>query len=171
MKLKFTFNKNTKEIANRKLTKLLLLSLLTLCLTGCGKNKALEAYKADIESFAFNITELNDNINNIDMTSETRITDFLTYMDALDAEFSRFAALEVPKQFSSVESLADDAGMYMTEAVSLYHQAFATQPFDSTLLDAANENYKRANTRIDYIATILQGELPEGDNITITSMD
>lgn len=165
--IKHSSKRNT--IRNHKVASLLVISLLILCLTGCGKDKDLEAYKANIETFAVNIAEINDNINSIDMTSETRVADFLTYLDALNEAFTWFAELEVPEQFSSIESLADDAGTYMAEAVSLYHQAFETTPLDTTILDAAAENYKRANTRIDYIAAILQGEVPEGEGVSVES--
>lgn len=145
--------------------------LLTVCLTGCGKEKALEKYKADVETFITDISAINDNINSIDMSSETRVEDFLTYADELEEAFTWFAELEVPKQFSSVESLADDAGVYMSEAVSLYHQVFEADVLDPLLLDVASENYKRANKRISYIASILQGETPEDEGITVEYLD
>ncbi|MBQ8592454.1 MAG: hypothetical protein IJ485_06900 [Lachnospiraceae bacterium] len=152
---------------HHRLIKLVAISLLAFCLTGCGKSQALDEYKENVETFASNISEINDNINNIDISSQTRVSDFLYYIDALNEEFIWFAELEVPEQFASIEALADDAEMYMTEAVSLYHRAFETEPLDTALLDTANENYKRANTRIDYIAAILQGKTPEGDGVSV----
>ena len=39
---------------------------------------------------------------------------------------------------------------------------------DAVSADIAGQNYDRAMTRLSYISTLLQGELPEGDNIIIT---
>ena len=56
----------------------------------------------------------------------------------------------------------------MTEAVSLYHDVFEAEEYDESTADVAVQNYDRAMTRLSYISTLLQGELPEGDNIIIT---
>lgn len=166
-----SFNKTEKKPLFHKLTALLTITLLAVCLTGCGRDKELEAYKENVTTFIDNVSALHDNMNNIDVASETRVADFLFYMDALDAEFTSFAELEVPKQFASIETLADDAGMYMSEAVSLYHQAFEADVLDAALLDAASENYERANKRIEYIASILRGNIPEDASVTVEYAD
>ena len=49
----------------------------------------------------------------------------------------------------------------MTEAVSYYHQAFEAEPFDTVLADVAKQNYDRANVRLQYIVSILHGDIPE----------
>lgn len=161
---------NRKANIRGRIVGLLTVTLLSFCLTGCG-SKELDTYKEDVTTFIDNVTVLNDNINSIDVTSETRVTDFLSYMDELSAEFTRFAELEVPEQFASIETLADDAGTYMSEAVALYHQAFEAEVLDTTILDIASQNYQRANKRIDYIATILQGELPDDESVTVEYVD
>lgn len=153
------------------LNSLLTVILLTIFMTGCGRDEALEEYKTNIETFTTNISDINDRINNIDLSSETHVADFLSCMDELKEEFAWFAELDVPEQFASVESLADDAGEYMAEAVSLYHQAFEAETLDTALLDVASENYKRANKRISYISSILQGEIPEGDGVSVEYID
>ena len=38
---------------------------------------------------------------------------------------------------------------------------------DYATFEVAKENYDRAFLRIEYISTILQGEIPEGDNIEV----
>ena len=78
------------------------------------------------------------------------------------------AEMDVPKEFISIESLADEASEYMTEAVSVYHQVFEASEFDSATADIAGENYDRAMKRLSYISTLLQGELPDDENIIIT---
>lgn len=164
-------NKAAKKLLSHKLISLLTLTLLALCLAGCGRDKELDTYQENVTAFIDNVSALNDNMNSIDVTSETRVTDFLSYLDALEAEFTSFAELEVPEQFASVETLADDAGMYMSEAVSLYHQAFEAEVLDTALLDIASQNYERANKRIGYIASILQGNVPEDDAVTVEYAD
>ncbi len=141
--------------------------LLGCLLAGCGKNQELEEYKANIETFTEDISSINDKINRIDMSSETRVDDFLSYLDELNEKFTWFAELDVPEQFASAEALADDAGEYMQKAVALYHQVFEADTLDEMLLETASENYRRANKRISYIASILQGEIPEGEGVSV----
>ena len=77
--------------------------------------------------------------------------------------------LEVPKNFSGCEELADDAYTYMQEADRLYKE-WAADPenADEQLVDMARQNYDRALTRVSYISVILQGGVPEGDGVSIT---
>lgn len=144
----------------------LFLSLFTI--TGCGKNAELERYKKDITAFTENVSDIKIQMEEIDTSSEGAVTDILICLDELDVQFTLLAEMEVPKEFISVESLADEAGSYMTEAVSLYHEVFEAEEFDAVSADIAAQNYDRAMLRLSYISTLLQGELPEGDNIIIT---
>ena len=54
---------------------------------------------------------------------------------------------------------------YMQEAVRLYSQAFEEDYVNDSFIQAAGENYESAMKRVHYIATILQGEIPEGARI------
>ncbi len=78
------------------------------------------------------------------------------------------AGLEVPNQFSAVESLADEADENMKEAVALFHAAYEGDTFDEPSEQAAREYYDRTNIRLQYIITILHGEIPEGEGVTYT---
>lgn len=148
----------------------LLFSLLFLM--GCGNDEELIVYEEQMSSFFTNISELNANMNAIDVSDETAAqAELLSYLDALQTEFNSLAELEVPEEFISVESLADEAAENMTQAVSLYHQLYESETFDTTTTEAANEYYSRANIRIQYIISILHGEIPEGENVTITMDD
>lgn len=49
----------------------------------------------------------------------------------------------------------------MTEAVSYFHQAYEGDSFDAVLEDVARQNYERANLRLQYIVSILHGDIPE----------
>lgn len=130
-------------------------------LTGCGKDAALEAYKTNMNQFFANIQVFDSSINAIDPNSETAASDLLTLLDTMDTSFAQMASLEVPDSFPGVDQLADEASEYMAEAVSYYHQAFEGETFDSALADVAKQNYDRANLRIQYIVSILHGDIPE----------
>lgn len=147
--------------------------LLAAVLTGCGKtDDKLEQYKSDMTAFTDKINELVESIDNIDLESETRTEELLGYLDEMDAAFMEMGNLEVPdhEQFANIEELADEASANLSKSVALYHQAFDnTEEYDPQLVDAALEYYSRAFKRLDYIGTILQGELPQDETITFIS--
>lgn len=143
-----------------------------LFLTGCGKDEKLTAYEEQMSTFFANISMLNENMNGVDVSDEAAAQkELLGYLDALEAEFKSLAELEVPEAFISVESLADEAAENMTQAVYLYHRLYESETYDTTTADAANEYYSRANIRLQYIISILHGEIPEGENVTVTMDD
>ncbi|MDE5598223.1 MAG: hypothetical protein K2J04_10350 [Lachnospiraceae bacterium] len=145
---------------------------LLLLLTGCGKkDEALEEYKTNMEAFFEHIVEFNDNMNAIDVSQGDYVSQMLGYLDALDAEVAWMAQLEVPDEFSAVESLADEASENMTQAVSFYHMAYENGEYDENVEVAAKEYYDRANLRIQYIITLLHGEALEGEGLTYTEED
>ena len=152
----------------KKLRNLCLLCSCVLFLTGCGKDEALDEYQANMETFFNDIAEINDNMNAIDVTGDGYIDELLDYLDALDEEVAWMAELEVPEEFSAVDSLADQASENMSQAVSYYHLAYEGEEYNVDMESAASEYYDRANTIIQYIITILHGEIPEGEGVTYT---
>ncbi len=151
-----------------KKTLLILLVLFTLSLTGCGKDEQLEQYKENITTFTNSISAIATRMDNIDTTSEGAVSDVLDCLSQMQYQFSLLAEMEVPEAFASIESLADEASEYMTEAASLYGEVFTAEEYSEEKAAAASENYNRALTRLSYISSLLQGELPEGENIIIT---
>lgn len=145
----------------------IILLCLSFTILGCGKNKELEEYKEAVSAFVTAVTDITTTMENIDTTSEGAQVELLLCLDQMQGEFLTFAELEVPTKFSGVESLADEASNYMNEAVALYHEVFEAEEFDESKADAANENYSRAMQRLSYISSLLQGELPEGANISV----
>lgn len=147
----------------------------TVLLTGCGKtDPELDTYKKEMTTFTETVTDLVDSINAIDVDSDNRTEELLSYLDEMDIAFTDMAALEVPEEFSNIEELADEASSNLSRAVSLYHEAFdgTGEDFDNNIpreeiLSAAHEYYSRAFKRIDFIGTILQGELPDDESVTI----
>lgn len=141
---------------------------LTFFLTACGQDDDLTAYQEDMNTFFERAGEYNDKMNAIDQNSDTAVAELLGYLDAFADDIEWMAGLEVPEQFSAVESLADEADENMKEAVSLFHTAYEGQPFDEPSYEAALEYYDRTNVRLQYMITILHGEIPEGEGVTYT---
>lgn len=152
----------------KKFGKLVLSLLCALFMTGCGEDEALDAYQADMETFFAHVAEFDENMNAIDVSQEDYVAQLLEYLDALDAEVAWMAEIEVPEQFSVVDSLADEASENMRQAVSYFHMAYEGEEFSPNYEEAAREYYKRANIRIQYIIMLLHGEIPEGEGITYT---
>lgn len=158
-------------IALKKFICLCIVCICAMFFAGCGKDEALDEYKADMETFFNNIAEINDNMNSIDVTKEGYLELLLGYLDSLEEEVAWMAELEVPEEFSAVDSLADEASENMSQAVSYYHMAYEGEEYDENLESAAYEYYDRANTIIQYIVTLLHGEIPEGEGVTYTEED
>lgn len=140
---------------------LLLSCIFFLTLTGCGTDTEIEKYKANMNQFFENIKIFDSSINAIDPNSETATTELLALLDSMNTSFSQMASLDVPDGFPGVAELADEASEYMTEAVSYYHQAYEADPYDAALEEVARQNYERANVRVQYIVSILHGDIPE----------
>lgn len=142
--------------------------LFAFLLTACGKNEELTAYQEDMNTFFERAAEYNDKMNAIDRESDTAVIELLGYLDAFAEDIQWMAQLEVPERFSAVESLADEADENMKEAVALFHTAYDGGAYDEASEQAALEYYNRTNIRIQYIITILHGEIPEGEGVIYT---
>lgn len=153
------FQSQNKAVHKRLLLCMTLLSVLIFA--GCGNNAELDTYKTNMNQFFENLETYDAEINAINPESESAVTELLIILDAMDNSFSQMAELPVPEDFAGVEELADEASSYMAEAVSYYHQAFADDTYNPSLADVAKQNYDRANLRIQYIISILHGDIPE----------
>lgn len=153
-----------------KLKVMVLSALLTFSLfaTGCGKDADLTEYEENVTSFIDEVSNIKLQMEEIDINSDSAIVDTLICLDEMQEQFYLLAEMDVPKEFASVESLADEASEYMTEAVTIYHEVFEADKYDATNADIAAQNYDRAMKRLSYISTLLQGELPEDENLIIT---
>ncbi len=151
--------------------KIVILCVVLLCgilITACGQDEELTAYQEDMNTFFEHIASYHEGMNAIDASAPDAKEQLLSYLDQLQAEFTWMAELTVPDAFSAVDSLADEADENMQQAVALYHSAYETDVFDEPTAQAAREYYDRANIRIQYIISILHGEIPEGEGITYT---
>lgn len=141
--------------------------LALVLLTGCGRDPELSRFKIEVDQFCTSISELDTSINNIDTTSEGYTTELLGYLDELDAEFQEFSQVDFPEEFDYLESLADEASEYMTEAVKSYHEAYSNNSYNEYTADYALQNYSRAYKRIQIIISFLHGEEPDDVDLTI----
>ncbi len=156
---------------NRKINIIILISLLSLSLSGCeyksDEEKALATFSNSISSFTDTVLSIDMQMNELDVTDENACTDFLMMLDNLDNEFQSLAELTIPEQYLSIEPLADEASENMSIAVSYFHSAYGSEEFNATDADIAHQYYERAMTRIEYIGYILTGEIPEDENVII----
>lgn len=135
---------------------------LTILLTACGKDPQVTQFKKDMDSFCSAISTIDMAMNNINETSGNARTELLGYLDELDRCFQEFSGLDFPEEFNYLESLADEASNYMTEAVSYYHKTYADEDIYNEIYEEyATENYSRAWKRIQIIISFLHGEEPE----------
>lgn len=141
------------------------LSLCMAFLIGCGENEELAVFQENISAFCTEVSALESNIESIDESSEDAVDILMVYLEQMSQQFQQLAQLEVPSEFISVEEIADDAADYMKEAVRLYGEAYEEDYVSDAMIQAASENYASAMKRINYIAVILQGEIPEGATV------
>ena len=136
-----------------------------LVFTGCGEKEELTVYEENMKNFYAEISEIENAIAEIDESSENAVNTLLINMEEMAACFQPLANMDVPEEFISIEELADDASAYMDEAVRLYSEAYEEDYVSDALVQAATENYESAMKRINYIAALLQGEIPEGATV------
>ncbi len=168
MESKFIVGGTLVRIRKNKAAVLCAAILCIILLTACGQDEELTTYQEDMNTFFEHIAAFNDSMNAIDASAEDAADQLLSYLDQLQAEFTWMAELTVPDEFSAIDSLADEADENMKQAVSLYHRAYEAEVFDEPVAEAAREYYDRANIRIQYIISILHGEIPEGEGVTYT---
>ena len=134
-------------------------------LTGCGESEELTLFQESIHNFYTEVSGIENTIEAIDENSEDAVTTLLSNLEQMSLQFQQLAQLEVPAEFISIEEIADDAADYMIEAVRLYEEAYEEDYISDPLIQAAYENYVSAMKRVNYIAVILQGEIPEGATV------
>ena len=155
----------------RMKSKLIIISALlsfSLFAGGCGKDAELTKYEEEVTAFIDEVANIKIRMDEIDINSDSAIVDTLICLDQMQEQFYFLSEMDVPKEFASIESLADEANEYMTESVTIYHEVFEADEYDAANADVAAQNYDRAMKRLSYISTLLQGELPDDENLIIT---
>ena len=159
-------NNKAKEmhmLKNRILIGLLSLGMFAVC--GCGEKEELTTFKENMDTFYTEVSAIETAMTAIEEESEDAVDSLLFQMEQMKSQFDLLADFDVPQEFISVEELADDAAGYMSEAVRLYGEAYEEDYISDAMIQAAAENYDSAMKRINYIAVLLQGEIPEGATV------
>lgn len=152
----------------KKGTAVILCFIISISFCACGKDAGLSAFEKNMNDFTENISNISNEMDLIEPESETATTDLLACLDQMNEQFQNLATMDIPAKFSNVEDLALEAGSYMQEAVTLYHELYEAEEFNEEKATAASENYSRAMKRVSYISVLLQGEIPEGDDVVVT---
>ena len=151
----------------RSFVSLFLMITISICLlSGCGKDEKLTAFEENMTAFYKNIRTIGNEMEALNPYDEDAATQMNSKLEDMKQQFEILAALEIPSQFPSIDGLADDALEYMNEAVHLHSLAYEEAEVIDSYIQASTENYESAMKRIEYIATLLQGEIPEGAEIT-----
>lgn len=149
----------------RKTMQILAGLLAAAALTACGTDPEITQFKREVDTFCASVAELHEAINEIDAQSDDAAALALAYLDQLDRQFQDFAELDFPEEYDYLESLADEAGDYMKEAVSSYHAAYEGAAYNEDTAAYARENSARALKRVQIILSILRGEDPADQSI------
>ena len=151
----------------------LVVTVLLMCmLFGCGKkdSKELTAYKEDMTTFYNKLSYYNSEINTIDPEAEDAPAQLLLIMDQMNEAYKIMAATDVPEEFDSISEISKEAAEYMQSANEYYHLAYDGE-FSEENEDLARQYYERANSRVQVMLQVLHGEIPEGDNVIVTTQE
>lgn len=145
---------------------------VSLCFaSGCGMSASedgLETYKASMTEFYDKLAYYDQSINGIDPNSENAKSQLLAYLDEMNESYKTMAELEIPEEFDGISEIAVEAADYMQMADEFYHLAY-DGVFDEDNEQLAAQYYQRANSRVQVMLTVLHGEIPEGEGITVTT--
>jgi hypothetical protein len=146
--------------------------LMASMLFGCGKkdNAALGEYKENITAFYNKLSYYNEEINSIDPDAEDATTQLLSLMDQMNEAYKNMASTQIPEEFESISDISREAAEYMQSANEYYHLAYDGE-FDEENEELARQYYERANSRVMVMLKVLHGEIPEGDNVIVTTQE
>ena len=88
---------------------LLITLVCMMALAGCGEKEELTAFKENINNFYTEVSAIETAISSIDEQSEDAVATLLINLEQMSSQFQQLADMEVPEEFISVESLADEA--------------------------------------------------------------
>lgn len=150
----------------RKLIYLTLLCVTLFCLCSChGKNDELAQYKENCNTFYEKISKADLAITRISKDDPDYSKQLLKELDELALAFEEFKSAEVPEDFAAAGMYAQSASDNMSKAAKLYHEAFESDPFDSSLAQNAGEYYDTALEYVNCVGEILQGNDPSKEEV------
>ena len=149
---------------------LLFVLLCTLCvLSACGSGN-IRKYQSSVEDFHSKLTELNENMNNIDYDSPLAASDLEDYMNEMLTSIDEFRKITPPDKFSQVTALLDQAYNY-TEASKNYYMAYFADPENDSNRASAEAYYDGAMKCIRYAGCVISGIDPDENEASLTPID
>lgn len=145
----------------RLLFLILTVSVLTF-FTGCGQQKKIEEYQGQMNLFFEELAGYDDALNSLDPDSESQIETLLSIISSMEQSFLTMAALEVPKDYEKASEYAKEASDLMSEAASLYRQAFQNG-YDEASYESALSVYRNAHEKLSQMILLFRGLEPEAD--------
>lgn len=141
---------------------ILLAAVCLFLLTACGANPIQAKFDSEINEFCESAADIGARIDAIQVEAEENsiryaTSDLLNCLDELEIAFMKFSNIDFPEKYDYLEDMADEAGQYMTEAVSSYHKAY-DEEYNQAMEEYARENYSRACRRVQIILATLRGE-------------
>ena len=165
--------RNFQEMNTFKTIRLFSAAMLgVVCLSGCGntnkEEEALASFSSSVSDFTEYIQDADDKMNHLDISKPESADELLDILDEMDARFAEFASIEMPAQYEGVKGLAAQASEEMSLAVSHYHTAFESEPFNENYADAAYQCYKNSYEYVQYMGYHIAGEkIPENDHVKV----
>lgn len=137
-----------------------LILILCFALIGCSKKKSSpdEEFKKTLVTFEKNISDVGDAIDNIDPAAENSKEMLLSQLDKMNGLFISLSKENIPDNYPNIKKQIDQAALYMDQSVSLYHQAYEAEIFDSITAQSAKIQYDMAMQCISNVGALLKGE-------------
>lgn len=165
--------RNFQEMNTFKTIRLFSAAMLgVVCLSGCGntnkEEEALASFSSSVSDFTEYIQDADDKMNHLDISKPESADELLDILDEMDARFAEFASIEMPAQYEGVKGLAAQASEEMSLAVSHYHTAFESEPFNENYANVAYQCYKNSYEYVQYMGYLIAGEkIPENDHVKV----
>ena len=139
------------------------LLLLTLSITGCGKDtEQILAFQNELNTVVMKMEALDKELNNMDVTAPDAAESALKNLSDLKKAFDELSAINVKDDnYTYISGLADEGAEYMTKALEFYQKAYAHDKFDNGSADLAYQYLERATKRIRVMVNMLHGEVPD----------
>ena len=134
----------------------LVLALIFLILSGCGKNET-EIYTEEMNLFYETVNNISVSINAINPESDDASEQLMQCLNSMEQAFTSLETIAVPKEYSQNEEFGQKASSSMKQAVTLYHQAFQSTPFDSGTAADAKSSYEDAMKYARAIGNVMMG--------------
>lgn len=150
-----------------KLPLITLIFTLSILFSGCGDSNELKQFHKEFDDFCNSISTINDSINNLDASSENAPQELLKLLDELDLKFKELANMNIPSDFTYMESLAKEASENMSLAVENFHKTYESGTYNYEAASQAEQYLNRAHKRVKYMISFMHGETPDDGSLVI----